>query len=315
MAGCSQTSPSSDIGLAYADRVEEALKVTNASMEKIEIFPDRRDRRHDLEAVRVSFGEWNDLESCTAGGLIAEANSPLGRVRSSFERVRHSQALLNALTDCENTMTERAWTEFQRARDQKAEQLDEERWNAFWLSEPVQQSMGRTTPLEDSLRSGAPSRWLELAKSLEPETSSGLNEEAWYAAEAMLDRTASVGEALRFMQQSTLALERVSNAIEHARATRTNCLERDRKVIALMRGHYAKQLQPLMAQGDQTLRTASEALAHIVERLTPSDGVPSGMQPWSDQWVEQAAFQRYRAAIRGHASQIGTLLKACKETL
>lgn len=315
LAGCSGTSSSPDIGLVYAERVEEALKLPNGAVETLEVFPDRRDRRHDLEPIRVSFGEWNDLESCSAGGLIAAANSPLGRVRSPFERVRHSQSLLNALKDCENTMTERAWAEFQQARKQKADQIDEERWNAFWMSEPVQQSLGRTTPLEDALRSEAPSRWLELYSALEADTNGEVNVQAWYAAEALLDRTASVGEALRFMQQSTHALERVAKAVEQSRATRSNCLEMDRKAIALMRGHYAKKLQPLMAQGDQTLRTASEALAKIGERLTPSDGVPDGMAGWANQWADQAAFQRYRAAIRGHASQIGVLLKACKETL
>ena len=291
------------------------MKLPNVSLEKAEVFPARRDRRHNLEAVRVSFGEWNDLESCTAGGLIAEANSPLGKVRSPFERLRHSQALVVAFDGCEGTMTERAWAEFQSTRRQKTEQIDEERWNAFWMSEPVERSLGRTTPLKDALRSEAPVRWRELARALQHDGSGNVDVEGWYAAESLLDRTASVGEALRFMQRSTEALERVVHAVETSRADRSNCLERDRKVIALMRGYYAKKLQPLMATGDQTLRTSAEVLAELAEVLTPTDGVPAGMGTWMKQWRDQAAFQRYRASIRNHASSIGELLKVCKETL
>ena len=315
IVGCSGQSQDADLGLDYAEAVETALKQPKARMKTVEVFPSRRDRRHDLEAIRVSFGEWNDLESCAAGGLIAEANSPLGRVRSPFERARHSQSLLFALEGCEDTMTERAWAQFQAPRKQKMEQLDEERWNAFWLSEPAEQSLGRTTPLNGSLRSDAPRLWLALIKSLESDGQGGLDEKTWYATESTLLRTATVGEALRFMQSTTLSLERVVRAVEQSRLGRTNCLQRDRRVIALMRGHYGKKLQPLMARGDQTIRSSSEALSRVIEELTPSEGIPEGMMAWASQWRKQQAFSQYRGAIRRHASHIGELLSACDETL
>ena len=315
IAACSGQSQDANVGLVYAERVEAALKLPNPDVPPAKIFPSRRNRRHDVEPVRVSYGEWNDLESCAAGGLIAEANSPLGRVRGPFERVRHSQSLLVALHDCRDTMTPGAWAKFQEARTQKADQLDEERWNAFWVSESVERSFGRSTPLEDALRSEAALRWKELTTRLNPGSTGRLNADAWYAAESLLERTASVGEALHFMLQTTQALERVSHAVERSRVDRDHCLERDRRVIALMRGHYAKVLQPLMASGDQTLRVTTETLAGVFEELTPSEGIPPGMTTWAEQWRGQAAFERYRAATRMHASRIGDLLNACNETL
>lgn len=312
---CSHGSPKSDVGLEYADRVEAALNLSDSTVEVPEGFPSRRDRRHDLDAVRVSFGAWNDLESCAAGGLIAEANSPLGRVRGSFERFQHSHALAAALNGCEQTMTASAWEKFQKARDQKAEQLDEERWNAFWMSEPVERSFGRTTPLEKALVSEGPLRWRELASSLQPAAGADVSSESWYDAESLLNRTPSVGQALRFMQLTTQALERVAQAVETSREGRVNCSEQDQAVMALMREHYSNRLQPLMASGDDTLRTASEVLAELVHDLTPSEGVPVSMQAWVEQWREQAAFQRYRTATRNHAEAMGKILSACNATL
>jgi hypothetical protein len=117
------------------------------------------------------------------------------------------------------------------------------------------------------------------------------------------------------MVQTTWALERVTRAVNQSRADRSNCLKRDRRVIALMRGHYVNQLQPLMASGDQTIRSTAEVLESISEHLMPSEGVPQGMATWVKQWSSQSSFQRYRQATRDHASKIGELLKACGESL
>ena len=151
-----------------------------------------------------------------------------------------------------------------------------------------------------------------------PRTAEGpgaLSTGEWYSAAQALERSAALGEAIRFMVQTSWSLERVTRAVNQSRTDRTNCLKRDRRVIALMRGHYVNQLQPLMASGDQTIRSTAEVLESISERLTPSEGVPQGMASWMKQWSSQSAFQRYRKATRDHASQIGVLLKACGESL
>ena len=315
LGGCDGSSPVADGALQYADRVESELGTATGEPAEVVPFPRRRDRLHVIEPVRVSLSQWSDLEDCEAGALIAQANSPLGKVRSAFERVRHSHALIAALDECQGTMSEEEWAAFEPDRVAKAAQVDEERWNAFWVSEAVERSVGRTTPLNDSLQSGAFEQWHQLVASITPEERSAVDEAQWYSAEATLDKSAGVGEALRFMVTTTSGLERVADAVEQTRAARSTCLRKDRRVIAIMRGEYAKKLQPLMARGDVTLRNASQSMAAALKALEPSVGIPSAMKPWADQWGGNRAFEAYRAATRRHAAAIGQLLTACNETL
>ena len=315
VAGCDPAASTSDGALGYADRVETELGTASGDSGALVPFPRRRDRIHVIEPVRVSLSQWSDLEDCEAGALIAQANSPLGKVRTAFERVRHSHALIAALDECQGTMSEEEWAAFEPDRAAKAAQVDEERWNAFWVSEAVERSVGRTTPLDASLRSGAFEQWQQLVASITPEERSAVDEAQWYSAEATLDKSAGVGEAFRFMVTTTAGLERVADAVEQTRAERSVCLRKDRRVIAIMRGEYAKKLQPLMARGDVTLRNASQSMAAALKALEPSAGIPSAMKPWAAQWAGNQAFEAYRAATRRHAAAIGTLLTACNETL
>ena len=312
---CGQPPDGPDQALAYAARVETLLGVEGPSAEATVKFPRRRDRMHTIEPVRVSLGQWSDLEDCEAGGLIAQANSPLGKVRSTFERVRHSHALVAALDHCHDTMTEEEWEAFQPDREQKAAQLDEERWNAFWVSEVVERSLGRTTPLAASLRSGAFEHWTQLLSAVDPEGNGTIDSEQWYTSEAALDKAAGVGEAFQFMVSTTAGLNRVASAIDLSRSRRDVCMRKDREVLAVMRGHYANKLQPLMAKGDATLRGSTQALTTAIASLQPSDGVPSGMRAWVDQWGGNRAFKEYRAATRRHAAAVGRLMDACGEAL
>ena len=315
LSGCDGSIPVADGALQYADRVESELGTATGEPAKAVPFPRRRDRLHVIEPVRVSLGQWSDLEDCEAGALIAQANSPLGKVRSAFERVRHSHALIAALDDCQRTMTEEEWAEFEPDRAKKAEQVDEERWNAFWVSDAVERSVGRTTPLDASLKSGAFEQWRQLVAAITPGDRRTVDDAQWYGAEATLDKSAGVGEAFRFMLATTAGLERVAQAVEQTRTERSVCMRKDRRVIAVMRGEYAKKLQPLMARGDVTLRNASQAMADALTGLEPSAGVPAAMQPWAAQWSGNRAFEAYRAATRRHATAIGKLLTACNETL
>ena len=313
--GCDESASTSDGALHYADRVESELGTATGESASLVPFPRRRDRLHVIEPVRVSLSQWSDLEDCEAGALIAQANSPLGKVRSAFERVRHSHALIAALDDCQGTMTEEEWAEFEPDRAKKAAQVDEERWNAFWVSDVVERSVGRTTPLDAPLKSGAFEQWQQLVAAITPEGRRAVDEAQWYNAESTLDKSAGVGEAFRFMVTTTVGLERVAQAVEQTRAERSVCMRKDRRVIAVMRGEYAKTLQPLMARGDVTLRNASQAMATALKDLEPSAGIPAAMQPWAAQWAGNRAFEAYRAATRRHAAAIGQLLIACNESL
>ena len=315
VTACGHPPDGPDQALAYAERVETTLGVEAERAEPVAKFPRRRDRMHTIDPVRVSLGQWSDLEDCEAGALIAQANSPLGKVRSSFERVRHSHALVAALDDCQETMTAEEWAAFQPDRAQKAAQLDEERWNAVWVSDVVERSFGRTTPLAASLRSGAFEQWTQLLAAVSPVDDGSIDSQQWYASEAALDKAAGVGEAFQFMLSTTAGLNRVASAVERSRNQRDTCMKKDREVLAVMRGHYANKIQPMMAKGDTTLRSATESLTNAIESLRPSDGVPVGMRKWVQQWGGNRAFEDYRTATRRHAAAIGRLIDACGEQL
>jgi len=266
-----------------------------------------------VEPVRISLGDWHALESCDAGGLIAAANSPMGRVRNPFEQFRHSAMVLDALRTCSGTMTAEAWDKFQEPRSVKESQLDEERWNAFWLSSGVERSFKRESSLEDASAGQAPDHWKTLSTLMVDDGAELSDTDRWYEAERRLEKGPTVGEALYFMNRTSAGLERVARAVEKTRQGRTACLKADRRVIALMRGYYVKRLQPLMVSADSTIRAASEALADVLDTLEPSDGVPSGMVSWAKQWRDGAALERYRSATREHAAQLGHLLETCGE--
>ena len=85
---------SSKLAIEYAERVEEALGLEGHEGTLPIRLPTRSERRVTTEPVKVSFGQWYQLEDCEAGRLIAQANNALGRVRSAFERVRHNRSLL-----------------------------------------------------------------------------------------------------------------------------------------------------------------------------------------------------------------------------
>ena len=296
-------------------RVEEALGLDNGSANSYLPLPARAERRIATEPVKVSFGLWYQLEDCEAGRLIAQANNALGRVRSTFERVRHSRALLLTMDECRGVLGEKQWSDFAPTLARKADQYDEQRWNAFWLSDAVQSSLGRTAPLETALQSNAPDHWRALADAIDPVEDEAIDADSWYAAESALHRSAAVGEAVRFMVYTTHALNRVSDAIATSREGRETCMRKDKRVVALMRGHYGNELQPLMALGDTTLRVTSEVLEDVVENMAPSEPVSEGMALWKEQWAGQRVFTEYRNATRQHAAAIGRILAACKMSL
>ena len=313
LAGCEGEPQVSDVSAEYASRVEEALKLDSHADIEPPGFPERRDRRHTLEPVRISLGDWHALESCDAGGLIAQANSPMGRVRNPFEQYRHSAMVLNALDSCAGVMSPEAWDKFQEPRSEKQAQLDEERWNAFWTSAGVQKSFSRETPFEVAVAGSAPEDWKHLVDFLASPDTDLTDPSHWYESQQRLEKGPTLGAALHFMNRTSAGLERVATAVEQTRRGRTACLRADRRVIALMRGYYVKRLQPLMVSADGVLRTASAVLSEAVEALEPSDGVPSGMAEWTKQWRGGAALERYRSATRAHAAQLGHLLEACGE--
>ena len=313
LAGCEGESQVSDAAADYAVRVEEALKLQSHAEAEPPRFPPRRDRRHVVDPVRISLGDWHALEACDAGGLIAAANSPMGRVRNPFEQFRHSAMVLGALSACAGTMSPEAWDKFQQPRSEKAAQLDEERWNAFWMSAGVEKSFSRETPFESAVGSQAPEHWRTLLSIAEGGDASLGDTTRWYESEQRLEQGATIGEVLYFMNRTSAGLERVARAVEQTRRGRTACLRADRRVIALMRGYYVKRLQPLMVSADATIRSASEVMTQVLESLEPSAGVPDGMGAWTEQWREGAALERYRAATREHAAQLGYLLETCGE--
>ena len=313
LAGCEGQSQVSDVAVDYAILVEEALKLQSHAESTPASFPARRDRRHDIEPVRISLGDWHALESCDAGALIAAANSPMGRVRNPFEQFRHSAMVLGALRTCADTMSPEAWDKFQAPRSEKTAQLDEERWNAFWMSAGVEKSFSRETPFEGAVTSEAPEHWKSLLAVASSDVATLEDTTGWYESERRLEKGPTIGEVLHFMNRTSAGLERVARAVEQTRRGRTACLRADRRVIALMRGHYVNRLQPLMVSADASLRVASEVLADVMDKLEPSEGVPAGMTEWVEQWRDGAGLERYRAATREHAAQLGFLLETCGE--
>ena len=123
-----------------------------------------------------------------------------------------------------------------------------------------------------------------------------------------LDRTASVGEALHFLVQTTHALKRVSDAIAASRAGRQNCLERDRKVIALMRGHYVNTLQPLMAA---TLRAQCQPVD--AARGAVGQGRAGGSEKPSDEVSDEAVAAAAGLSVEelGETVRVGERSKQC----
>jgi hypothetical protein len=311
--GCGHPPDGPDQALAYAEAVEAALDAPAASQQAVASYPRRRDRRVPIEPVQISLGDWHTLESCAAGGLIAEANSPLGKVRSDFERVMYSRSVLQTAHACEQSLNEKQWAPIAPAMAVKASQYGLERWNAFAVAPTVERSMGRTSTLELALISDAPEHWGRMVEALFPADGEPVDRDAWYAAESALEKSASVGEALRFVLRTTQAFDRVANAVEADRADRNPCLQRDRDVAALMRGHYVNRLQPLMAQGDPMVRRAHAVFGRVASELAPAEGLPPEMASWLAVWSggESGAFGAYRNATRRHARVMGELLAAC----
>ncbi len=300
------------------------------------LYPEPRERRLQVEEIRVGPLSALSLRRCSLLGLVGERNSVLGRIQSSSGRLRYEVAFLANAVECVAAEEQEGRGDGALARqlreivETKARDLPAVFWNATFGANEVARHFGAggagaAMELQAADDEALLAAWQTLAEMAESILAGGggearpwrqlsdrlEDEELGRTLEALRDQTR--GGTLRALALLASRLDEVSGLLE-ARAV-DGCGERE-QVEAL------RAIEERFWSGD--LRGRTEALSLRTERWLravdrawkgQSAEAPEAVEQYRAQWLtreEPGVLASLRAAVRRHDEAWRALFSDCE---
>lgn len=328
-AGCGDVALSERLS-GYREELGQALEPAMPLSEVLELsdaleaeeiaslrLPQRRDRRLEVQDLRMGPFDFLATIGCSLSEVVAERNGALGKVLEPTRRLQHELRVIDAMTACLPTLSPERAGRLAESLAIKRSDLGRHLWNAVWLDADLERflSFGPAALIggEDS-RDGS-GQMMRAARALRQGDVAGLE-----LAFSQLRDDPAIGKTLVQMGRVTAEFERISALVAQHPVTR--CGKKERRLAQVFRSNFVP-LQMGLGELNRKERAFSEAFEALFQASTSwsqsqtalKPEVPALMRAFRVAIVGDetrvALGERFRSAMRGHAAAWAPLLEAC----
>lgn len=148
LTACDPFSQPDSMMESYIDRLARVLELNarTSPLMEVQTFPRTRDRRIDIEEIKINMLDFLSLYGCELQVVIGERNSAMGRVMTPLNDLRYQLRFIDKAGQClPEIEQEKLKTALSRAIQQKKASLPQYFWNAVWADEPMAELMSQSS--------------------------------------------------------------------------------------------------------------------------------------------------------------------------
>ncbi len=312
----------------YLERLSNVLdvEVQSSALMEVQIFPRMRDRRLDIEQIKINMLDFLSLYGCELQVVVGERNSAMGRVMTPLNDLRYQLRFIDKARQCLPKIEQQQLkSQLKQAIAHKKDALSKYFWNAVWADEPMAELMSQSSGFyqqgETHISPATLKADLDHAKavlqqlktgSMEP----GLDEMGEIQQRWVFDH--SGGQLINSIRLLITRLNDASDMLEQKINGKPLCYrgkpnpsaERVKNVFFKV---YIARIQPYISQisrdGEQIFSGLS-ALAELQQREMPDSFKPYYRQVLAIN-SDTGLWQQFDRAIKRHTETWQNLLRQC----
>ncbi|MGR5320982.1 DUF3080 domain-containing protein [Vibrio sp. DNB22_19_1] len=307
LSGCSEwLTPEKAVFQKYHQRLATVLEVSASTIEKSAAvtIPDKRVLFHDLPRVSLGLLESYQLRQCGLFNLIAQKNSPLGKVQDSFYDFDYQTSLLRTLHGCltHHALSKEDQSKLNDVYTQKWEHFPTHLDNLLLTSDAMRKQLTASQWLSINAKAqvvSVRSAFLTLEEMYltPPMVVSRLPDVALVNYQEEIEKTRLIGRLYYTLTNVSLWLKQTTEMLKTNQDKIVCGKNRDTTTLRYLRNVfqsvYVKQVQPYMAYLDSTYQQLDSGIRLVEVRMKAHGhdyGMTSMHQEFRNQTLEHVQF-------------------------
>ncbi|MGR5409106.1 DUF3080 domain-containing protein [Vibrio sp. PNB22_3_1] len=307
LSGCSEwLTPEKAVFQKYHQRLATVLEVSASTIEESAAvtIPDKRVLFHDLPRVSLGLLESYQLRQCGLFNLIAQKNSPLGKVQDSFYDFDYQTSLLRTLHGCltHHALSKEDQSELNDVYTQKWEHFPTHLDNLLLTSDAMRKQLTASQWLSINAKAqvvSVRSAFLTLEEMYltPPMVVSRLPDVALVNYQEEIEKTRLIGRLYYTLTNVSLWLKQTTEMLKTNQDKIVCGKNRDTTTLRYLRNVfqsvYVKQVQPYMAYLDSTYQQLDSGIRLVEVRMKAHGhdyGMTSMHQEFRNQTLEHVQF-------------------------
>ncbi|MGR5484765.1 DUF3080 domain-containing protein [Vibrio alfacsensis] len=307
LSGCSEwLTPEKAVFQKYHQRLATVLEVSASTIEESAAvtIPDKRVLFHDLPRVSLGLLESYQLRRCGLFNLIAQKNSPLGKVQDSFYDFDYQTSLLRTLHGCltHHALSKEDQSKLNDVYTQKWEHFPTHLDNLLLTSDAMRKQLTASQWLSINAKAqvvSVRSAFLTLEEMYltPPMVVSRLPDVALVNYQEEIEKTRLIGRLYYTLTNVSLWLKQTTEMLKTNQDKIVCGKNRDTTTLRYLRNVfqsvYVKQVQPYMAYLDSTYQQLDSGIRLVEVRMKAHGhdyGMTSMHQEFRNQTLEHVQF-------------------------
>jgi hypothetical protein len=307
LSGCSEwLTPEKAVFQKYHQRLATVLEVSASTIEESAAvtIPDKRVLFHDLPRVSLGLLESYQLRQCGLFNLIAQKNSPLGKVQDSFYDFDYQTSLLRTLHGCltHHALSKEDQSKLNDVYTQKWEHFPTHLDNLLLTSDAMRKQLTASQWLSINAKAqvvSVRSAFLTLEEMYltPPMVVSRLPDVALVNYQEEIEKTRLIGRLYYTLTNVSLWLKQTTEMLKTNQDKIVCGKNRDTTTLRYLRNVfqsvYVKQVQPYMAYLDSTYQQLDSGIRLVEVRMKAHGhdyGMTSMHQEFRNQTLEHVQF-------------------------
>lgn len=312
----------------YIDRLSRVLEVEaqRSALMEVPTFPRMRDRRIDIEPIKINMLDFLSLYGCELQVVVGERNSAMGRVMTPLNDLRYQLRFIDKARQClPKIEQQKLKQQLQSAIAQKRDSLTDYFWNAVWADEPMAELMSQSSGFyqrgETHVSIGRLSADLDHAREVlnglkSGELDPGLEQMGEIQQRWVFDH--SGGQLINSVRLLITRLNDGSNMLEQKINGRPLCFQgkpnpRAEQVKGVFFNVYIARIQPYISEVSRDGERIFDGLSALAQAQEQS--MPGSFKPYYRQVIDKKAqnglWQQFELAIKRHTESWQNLLRQC----
>lgn len=312
----------------YIERLSRVLDVDaqRSALMAMPTFPRMRDRRIDIEQIKINMLDFLSLYGCELQVVVGERNSAMGRVMTPLNDLRYQLRFINKAKQCLPKIEQQKLREqLQQAIVQKRDSLTHYFWNAVWADEPMSELMSQSSGFyqrgETHISTGRLSADLDHAREVlnglkSSELEPGLEKMGEIQQRWVFDH--SGGQLINSVRLLITRLNDASDMLEQKISGKPLCYQgkpnpRAEQVKGVFFNVYIARIQPYISEVSRDGERIFNGLSALAE--SQQEDMPESFKSYYRQVIDKNAqnglWQQFEQAIKRHTESWQKVLRQC----
>ncbi len=312
----------------YIDRLARVLDVEaqRSALMEIPTFPRVRDRRIDIEQIKINMLDFLSLYGCELQVVVGERNSAMGRVMTPLNDLRYHLRFIDKASQClPKIEQQKLRQQLESAIAQKRDTLTDYFWNTVWADEPMAELMSQSSGFyqrgETHISTGTLTADLQHARGVLQEIKSGEIEPGLEKMGEIQQRWVFDHSGGQIINSVRLLITRLNDGtamLEQKMSGKPLCYQgkpnpRAEQVKGVFFNVYIARIQPYISEVSRDGERIFEGLSVLAE--SQQDVMPESFKSYYRQVIDKQAqnglWQQFEQAIKRHTESWQSLLRQC----